>query len=69
MVEAVGIEPTAEPRKHEAKRNSIALNRTSVPQGRSDLAVLAEALSRLTSEDKALLAALLLGARAGGNPK
>ena len=67
LVEAVGIEPTANPRKHEAERTSIALNReVGLQDHTGHLAQLAEVLSNLTPEDKALLAALLLGREQGG---
>jgi len=67
VARATGLEPASKPRKHEAERTSIALNREVGPQDRTGhLAQLAEVLSSLTPEDKALLAALLLGREQGG---
>jgi len=67
VVRAAGLEPAANPRKYEAERTSIALNREVGPQDRTGhLAQLAEVLSNLTPEDKTLLAALLLGKGRGG---
>ena len=67
MARATGLEPAANRRKYEAERTSIALNREVGPKDRTGhLAQLAEVLSNLTPEDKALLAALLLGREQGG---
>jgi len=67
VARATGLEPAANSRKHKTKRTSIALNREVGPQDRTGhLAQLTEVLSNLTPEDKALLAALLLGREQGG---
>jgi len=62
MVGAAGFEPAASPSKLKDLRQPIALNREVGPENHaSRLAQLAEVLSNLAPEDKALLAALLLG--------
>ena len=69
MARATGLEPATPPNKHGLKRTSIALNGASGGQDVAALVGLVRTLSRLASEDKVLLAALLLGGSQGGDPK
>jgi hypothetical protein len=66
VARATGLGPVPPPNRHGLKRTTIALNGAFSDHDSAKIADLARTLSRLASEDKALLAAILLSGKQGG---